>query len=196
MDQITEDLFKDILKRERALRGWSQADVAAKIGSDPKTVGRWERGLTFPSPYMSQQLCALYGKTVQELRLVKTEHAPPAQDKSGADHNEEGISAPAVPVPSSSAAIQVSSEAEDVQVATSTNSLSPRIVMKRVPLLFSILSVFILLIVLGEWLLPRLFTPVASHPVVPSISPDPYTGKGVLALDDPLKANTVASWSL
>ena len=62
------------LKQERLSRGWSQANVADKIGSDAKTVGRWERGVTFPSPYLCQQLCQLYGKTVQELALMKEEH--------------------------------------------------------------------------------------------------------------------------
>jgi ribosome-binding protein aMBF1 (putative translation factor) len=64
--------YPDILRRERALRGWSQGDVAAKIGSDPKTVGRWERGITFPRPYMCQQLGKLYERNMQELGLVRS----------------------------------------------------------------------------------------------------------------------------
>jgi len=36
------------LKRERELRGWSQAKVASEVGTDPATVSRWERGLSFP----------------------------------------------------------------------------------------------------------------------------------------------------
>lgn len=78
----TEVLFQDILKRERILRGWSQANVAAKIGSDPKTVGRWERGLTSPSPYLTQQLCVLYGKTVQELSSASSQTLVEQQPKA------------------------------------------------------------------------------------------------------------------
>jgi len=58
------------LKRERQLRGWSQADVADRIGSDPRTVGRWERGLTFPSPYFQQRLIDLFGKDAQALGFI------------------------------------------------------------------------------------------------------------------------------
>src|SRR5947209_15960064 len=58
------------LKRERQLRGWSQEDVAARIGSDPKTVGRWERGLTFPSPYFQQRLVDLFGKDAEALGFI------------------------------------------------------------------------------------------------------------------------------
>ena len=58
------------LKRERQLRGWSQEDVAARIGGDPKTVGRWERGLTFPSPYFQQRLVNLFGKDAEALGFI------------------------------------------------------------------------------------------------------------------------------
>jgi len=69
------------LKRERQLRGWSQADVADRIGSDPRTVGRWERGLTFPSPYFQQRLIDLFGKDAQALGFIAEQggnlrHAP------------------------------------------------------------------------------------------------------------------------
>ena len=58
------------LKRERQLRGWSQADVADRIGSDPKTVGRWERGLAFPGPYFQQRLLDLFGKDAVALGFI------------------------------------------------------------------------------------------------------------------------------
>ena len=69
------------LKRERQVRGWSQEDVATRIGSDPKTVGRWERGLTFPSPYFQQRLIDLFGKDAQALGFIAEQgenlrHAP------------------------------------------------------------------------------------------------------------------------
>jgi transcriptional regulator with XRE-family HTH domain len=59
------------LKRERELRGWSQAKVATEIGTDPATIGRWERGLSFPYPYFREKLCVLFGKSAQELGLVR-----------------------------------------------------------------------------------------------------------------------------
>src|SRR5947209_16394796 len=62
--------WKHNLKRERQLRGWSQEDVATRIGSDPKTVGRWERDLTFPSPYFQQKLFDLFGKDARALGFI------------------------------------------------------------------------------------------------------------------------------
>src|SRR6266446_10389187 len=59
-----------VLKHERQLRGWSQADVAARIGSDPKTVSRWERSLALPGPYFQQRLVDLFGKDAQALGFI------------------------------------------------------------------------------------------------------------------------------
>jgi transcriptional regulator with XRE-family HTH domain len=59
------------LKRERELRGWSQGDIAEKIGTDQKVVSRWECGRSRPSPYFRQKLCELYGKNAEELGFVE-----------------------------------------------------------------------------------------------------------------------------
>ena len=69
MRRASEGKPNQLLKRERELRGWSQADVAEKIGGDPKTVGRWERGITSPGPQLCQKLCELFGKNTEELGL-------------------------------------------------------------------------------------------------------------------------------
>jgi peptide/nickel transport system substrate-binding protein len=58
------------LRRARSLKGWSQADLAAKIGSSFEMVSRWERGVTLPSPYYRERLSAVLGKTAKELGLV------------------------------------------------------------------------------------------------------------------------------
>src|SRR5207344_3189706 len=59
------------LKRERELRGWSQAEIAKKIGTDQKVVSRWECGISRPSPYFRKKLCDLYGKNTEELGVVE-----------------------------------------------------------------------------------------------------------------------------
>jgi len=59
------------LRHEREQHGWSQEDVARKIGApDDKTVRRWESGKVFPSPHYRQMLCSLYGKSAEELGLI------------------------------------------------------------------------------------------------------------------------------
>ena len=59
-----------LLRHAREQRGWSREYVAEKIGSDPKSLGRWERGVTFPQPYYRQKLCELFEKNAQELGLM------------------------------------------------------------------------------------------------------------------------------
>jgi transcriptional regulator with XRE-family HTH domain len=34
----------------RRRRGWTQAELAERLGSDPVTVSRWERGVSSPRP--------------------------------------------------------------------------------------------------------------------------------------------------
>ncbi|MFL5657361.1 MAG: helix-turn-helix domain-containing protein [Ktedonobacteraceae bacterium] len=61
------------LQREREQRGFSQEDVAGKIGTTAKIVGRWERGESMPRPYFRQQLIDLFEKNAEELGLTKQE---------------------------------------------------------------------------------------------------------------------------
>jgi transcriptional regulator with XRE-family HTH domain len=63
------------LRQERQRRGWSRQYVAEQIGvADPKTIGRWERGVAFPSSYFLQRLCSLFGMLAQNLGLFPGEH--------------------------------------------------------------------------------------------------------------------------
>lgn len=60
------------LREERERRGLAQKDVAEFIGlPDPHTLGRWERGISFPQPHYRQKLCQLFDKSAEELGLVK-----------------------------------------------------------------------------------------------------------------------------
>src|SRR2546426_1088848 len=59
------------LKHARELCGWSRSYIAERLESDPKTVARWERGDTFPSPFFRQKLCELFRKDAEELGLIK-----------------------------------------------------------------------------------------------------------------------------
>lgn len=60
----------ELLLRERQRRGWTREFVAERIGiADPKTIGRWERGVSSPSAYFLQKLCDVYARSPQELGL-------------------------------------------------------------------------------------------------------------------------------
>jgi transcriptional regulator with XRE-family HTH domain len=55
------------LRRERELRGWSQAELARRIGApDKSVVGRWERGEVSPSPHYRARLCELFELDAEE----------------------------------------------------------------------------------------------------------------------------------
>jgi WD40 repeat protein/transcriptional regulator with XRE-family HTH domain len=68
--------WNTILRRERKLRSLSQSELAEMLGCDTKTVGRWERGEAFPSPYFIRQLTELFNKDSAALGLVETGREP------------------------------------------------------------------------------------------------------------------------
>ena len=64
--------FHQQLRLERERRGWSQADLAERIGKiSVKTIGRWERGYSLPQPYYRQKFSEVFGKSPEELGLVE-----------------------------------------------------------------------------------------------------------------------------
>jgi len=61
-----------LLKAERERRNWTHKNVAEMINlPNPHTVGRWERGYSFPLPHYRQELCRIFAKSAEELGLVK-----------------------------------------------------------------------------------------------------------------------------
>lgn len=71
------------LKRAREDRGWSQEDLALKIGTDVFTIRRWERKGVAPSPHFRQKLSALLGLSAAELGLLASEQAALSGQASG-----------------------------------------------------------------------------------------------------------------
>src|SRR5215467_8529574 len=63
-----------LLRAARKERGWSQQQVADRIGAPLSlNISRWENGTAFPSAYYLERLCQVYGKSVRELGLSRLE---------------------------------------------------------------------------------------------------------------------------
>lgn len=77
--------LNDRLRTAREKRGWTQAEVAEKIGTTSVNVSRWENGITSPSRYYRQKLSTLYAISIRELGLAH-------------ESEEEEIPGAAVPV--------------------------------------------------------------------------------------------------
>jgi len=72
-----------LLRAARKERGWTQQQVADRIGAPLSlNISRWENGTAFPSAYYIETLCQLFGKSIGELGLsqldgeTQVEHAP------------------------------------------------------------------------------------------------------------------------
>jgi type I site-specific restriction endonuclease/ribosome-binding protein aMBF1 (putative translation factor) len=62
-----------LLRKEREQRGWTQEELAEKIGVNPITVKRWESGSSLPNVFYRQRLSEVFGKTLDELGLLGDE---------------------------------------------------------------------------------------------------------------------------
>ena len=62
------------LVNARLQRGWTQREVAEAVGTTLANVSRWERGVTFPSPYFRQKLCEVFGMNPEDLNLTPAQH--------------------------------------------------------------------------------------------------------------------------
>src|SRR5438034_5013645 len=75
--QATPNLW---LRDAREERGWTQKDVADRIGAPhPLNISRWESGTAFPRSHYIEQLCLLFGKTPRELGLLHSASAVPGE---------------------------------------------------------------------------------------------------------------------
>ena len=59
------------LKTEREARGWTQADLAARIGVSRKTVNTVENGVFVPSTVIALKMAEAFGLTVEKLFWIE-----------------------------------------------------------------------------------------------------------------------------
>lgn len=59
--------FGEILKEKRTESGWTQQELADKIGVNFSTISLWERGLRIPNIYLACDLADVFGCSVDEL---------------------------------------------------------------------------------------------------------------------------------
>jgi predicted ATPase/DNA-binding CsgD family transcriptional regulator/transcriptional regulator with XRE-family HTH domain len=85
-----------LLRAARKERGWTQQQVADRIGAPLSlNISRWENGTAFPSAYYIEKLCHLFGKSVRELGLSQlegeTQREPTPQPVSGEQTSSESV---------------------------------------------------------------------------------------------------------
>ena len=173
----------DQLKRARFYHGWSQATVAEKIGSDPKTVGRWERGETLPNPFFRKQLCDLFQQEPETLGFVLEERRDPPEEL-------ETIHPPVEKV------LSVEKQPRQTPVPTLVKYL---VVLLSLLVLFMLLFLLIAKIFVGNT--PTAFSQQKNRQASPTFTSttsalsNPYPPYiGTLIFDDPLTENIAHRW--
>ena len=68
-------MLKISLAAARVNRGFTQREVAEKLGISTKTLVNWENGITFPTIERVYELCELYGVSVDNLIFLPEDNA-------------------------------------------------------------------------------------------------------------------------
>src|SRR5690242_7979408 len=82
------------LRQERIARNWRQRDLAEQLGTSTVSVKRWERGIQLPSAYFRVKLCALFGKSAEELGLLDASVLPQASTEEEVSQMGPDLSSP------------------------------------------------------------------------------------------------------
>jgi putative transcriptional regulator len=64
------DALTNTLRDERARLGWTQAELAERVGVSRKTINTVENGVFVPSTILALKLAAAIGKPVEQLFVL------------------------------------------------------------------------------------------------------------------------------
>ncbi len=67
---------KKTIRQLREERGWSQLNLALRLGVVEGSVSRWERGVRVPSEVDRRRLADLFGVPVEAIAFGPAEQAP------------------------------------------------------------------------------------------------------------------------
>ncbi len=82
----------DLLRQARIGRNWRQRDLAEQLGTTIVTIKRWERGYQLPSTYFRIKLCALFGKSAEELGLYEGELSASMTEEKVSESEQASLS--------------------------------------------------------------------------------------------------------
>jgi transcriptional regulator with XRE-family HTH domain len=63
-------LVGERIRQSRTFAGWTQEELAERLGVSPRTVQSWEGGTRFPGPRSQLKLASYFGKSPTYFREV------------------------------------------------------------------------------------------------------------------------------
>ncbi len=72
------------IRELRQERGWTQLELANRLGVTPSAVYNWERGKFEPTASMFRRIARAFGVSMDEIALVGEDQADQGHDKAAA----------------------------------------------------------------------------------------------------------------
>lgn len=72
MKRTMNEIFSENLRNQLYLNRWSQADLARKMDTSEASVSKWCLGTAVPRPKKIDQMCQLFGCTVEDMTTDHT----------------------------------------------------------------------------------------------------------------------------
>lgn len=85
------------LRQERERHGWSQSELAERLGTNQVNVSRWEKGSTMPGPYFRQRLGEVFGKSLEDLGLITGTEEERSEDTGPLRTNSSALALNTIP---------------------------------------------------------------------------------------------------
>ena len=80
---MEEKSFGNMIAALRKAKGWTQLELAEKMGITDKAVSKWERDLSYPDIGSLPRLAEILGVSVEELMNLRKEPEAGGDDNAG-----------------------------------------------------------------------------------------------------------------
>jgi putative transcriptional regulator len=70
---VNKKAFKNSIKIYRAMKDWTQEDLAHRVGVTRKTINTIENGKFIPSAYLAIKIAKVFGVPVEEVFQIDDE---------------------------------------------------------------------------------------------------------------------------
>lgn len=79
--------LENTLRVERAINRMTQAELAERVAVSRQAINAIETGKFIPSAVLAIKLARVFGKSVEDIFIIREENSPPGTDDNNSDRH-------------------------------------------------------------------------------------------------------------